>query len=124
MDARDTLSAPAWVWECRPGVPEHRTWRHAMVRKRNPVGLAAGKLILAIQKECDEAIGEPETVLAGQVMKRARTLLQASQSSSVLNLLDGRSVAEYLDPVWVEMHPSVQPAIEALVAALNAHERV
>jgi hypothetical protein len=27
-----------------------------MPRKRNPVGIAAGKLILSIQKECGEAI--------------------------------------------------------------------
>ena len=95
-----------------------------MQRKRNPVGIAAGKLILAIQKECGEVIGEPDAALAQKVMHRAHTLLQASQSSSVANLLDGRSVVEYLDPVWVEMHPSVKPSIAAFVAALSAHENV
>jgi hypothetical protein len=93
-----------------------------MPRKRNPVGIAAGKLILAIQKECAEVIGKPEAIPAQRVMHRARTLLQASQSSSVLSLLDGRSVVEYLDVVWVEMHPSVKPSIEAFIAALSANE--
>lgn len=83
-----------------------------MPRKRSPVGIAVGKLILAIQKERGE----------GAVMRRARTLLQAAQTASVSSLLDGRSVAEYLDPVWVELHPSVNPSIVELVAAVSAHE--
>lgn len=95
-----------------------------MPRKRNPVGIAAGKLILAIQKECNEALGEPEAVVAQKVKDRAHVLLQASDSSSVSNLLDGRTVSEYLDPVWVEMHPSVRPHVEAFVAAVNEHENV
>jgi len=95
-----------------------------MPRKRSPVGIAAGKLILAIQKEQGEVMGEPDAALAQKVMRRARTLLQAAQIASVASLLDGRSVVEYLDPVWVEMHPAVKPSIAAFVAALNAHENV
>jgi hypothetical protein len=91
-----------------------------MPRKRNPVGLAAGRLILAIQ---EQVTGEnPDTVSTRKVLHRARTLLQASQSASVLSLLDGRSVVEYLDPVWVEEHPAVQASITAFIAALNAGE--
>jgi hypothetical protein len=90
-----------------------------MPRKRNPVGIATGKLILAIRHECGEVEGTPAAVLAQKVLDRAHTLLQASQISSVSNFLDGRSVVEYLDPVWVEMHPAVGPAIAALVAALT-----
>ncbi|MDY6944383.1 MAG: hypothetical protein SXG53_01575 [Pseudomonadota bacterium] len=93
-----------------------------MPRKRNPVGIAAGKLIVALQKERDEASAEAEVALAQRVIDRAHTLLQASQSASVANLLDGRSVAEYLDAVWVQRHPSIEPGIAALVAALNEHE--
>jgi hypothetical protein len=93
-----------------------------MPRKRNPVGIAVGKLILAIQQACDEDIGEADTGLGRKVMDRARTLLQASQSSSAVNFLDGRSVVEYLDPEWVEAHPSVKPTIAALVAELGAGE--
>lgn len=90
-----------------------------MPRKRNPVGIAAGKLILAIQKECDQVIGTPAATRAERVLDRARTLLQASQSASVLNLLDGRSVAEYLGAEWVKAHPSVQPGVAAFIAALS-----
>ena len=93
-----------------------------MPRKRNPVGIAAGKLILAIQKEWSEVSGEPGAAIAQKVMDRAHTLLQASQTSSVANFLDGRSVVEYLDAAWVEMHPSVKPSIAALVAELSANE--
>ena len=95
-----------------------------MRRKRNPVGIAAGKLIVAIQKECAEAIGEPDAALGGKVLDRAHVLLQASQSSSVLSLLDGRTVVEYLDPAWVERHSSVTPSIVAFMAALDPHENV
>jgi hypothetical protein len=95
-----------------------------MPRKRNPVGIAAGKLILSIRKEWSEASGESDAALAQKVMDRAHVLLQASQSSSVSSLLDGRSVVEYLDPAWVEMHPSVGPSIIAFVAALSAYENV
>jgi hypothetical protein len=93
-----------------------------MPRKRNPVGIATGKLILAIRKECGEVAGGPDAVLAQKVLDRAHTLLQASRISAVSNLLDGRSVVEYLDPVWVEMHPAVRPAIAALIEALTESE--
>ena len=95
-----------------------------MPRKRSPVAIAAGKVILAIREELEDVIEESDAALAQKVMYRARTLLRAAQSASVSNLLDGRSVAEYLDPVWVEMHPSVKPSIVGLVAALSAHENV
>ncbi len=94
-----------------------------MPRKRSPLSLAAGKLILALQKEWGGGTAEPDAVLATKVLHRARTLLQATQSASVSSLLDGRSVIEYLDPVWVEMHPSVKPSIAAFVDALSAHEK-
>ena len=95
-----------------------------MPRKRSPVAIAAGKVILAIRKELEDVNEESDAALAQKVMYRAHTLLQAAQSASVSKLLDGRSVAEYLDPAWVEMHPSVKPSIVGLVAALSAHENV
>ena len=94
-----------------------------MPRRRNPVGVAAGKLILAIQKERSEALAESDVHLSQQVLDRAHVLLQASQSSLVLNLLDGRSVEDYLDPVWIEAHSAVRPSVDAFVAALNEHEK-
>ncbi len=93
-----------------------------MARKRNPLGIAAGKLILAIQRECNEAISDDDAVAGEKVLYRAHTLLQASQSSSVTSLLDGRTVDEYLDLTWVQTHPAVVPCILAFVEALNTNE--
>ena len=90
-----------------------------MPRKKNPVGIAAGRLILAIRREQEGCA----SFATQQVLDRAHTLLQASQSASVLSLLDGRSVAEYLDVEWTRMHPSVEPSIAALVSELDANER-
>jgi hypothetical protein len=96
-----------------------------MPRKRSPVGIAVGKLILAVRKECDQTVGDPDAALAARkVMDRAHRLLEAAQTASVSNLLDGRSIAEYLDPVWIEMHPSIKPSIVELVAAVSANEDV
>jgi hypothetical protein len=92
-----------------------------MPRKRNPVGIAAGKLILAIKQQRVESIAGADAAVAQKVLDRAHTLLHAAQIASVSSLLDGRSVVEYLDPVWVELHPSVKPSIVAFVAALNTH---
>jgi hypothetical protein len=94
-----------------------------MPRKRNPVGIAAGKLILAIQKEGNGIVAEADAALARKVVDRAHVLLQASESSSVPNLLDGRTVVEYLNAGWVERHPSVKPHIEAFDAAVSTHAR-
>lgn len=93
-----------------------------MARKRNPVGIAAGKLILAIQRECKCAISSDDAVVGERVLYRAHTLLQASQSSSVTSLLDGRTVVEYLDKAWVEIHPAIEGELLAFVDALNATE--
>lgn len=93
-----------------------------MARKRNPVGLAAGKLILAIQRECSAVISDDDALAGEKVLYRAHTLLQASRSSSVTSLLDGRTVVEYLDTSWVEAHPAVAPSVLAFVEAMNTSE--
>lgn len=90
-----------------------------MPRRRNPVGLAAGRLILAIREECSDGAETADALLAKKVAARAHTLLQASQSSSVHSLLDGQSVADYLDRDWLALHPRVQPSLEAFVAELS-----
>lgn len=94
-----------------------------MPRKRNPIGIAAGKMILAIRNEQHASAEQADKVLTDLVLHRAHVLLQASESSSVLMLLDGRSVVEYLDAGWIEAHPSVKPSVDALILALSTHER-
>jgi len=92
-----------------------------MPRKRNQAGIAAGKLILAIQQECADS-ANPDVLIDQKVMDRARTLLLAAQLAAVMKLLDGRTVAEYLDADWVDAHRSVGPHIDALVVAVLARE--
>jgi hypothetical protein len=93
-----------------------------MPRQQNPIGIAAGKLILAIQKERDSESGESDAGVTQRIANRAHTLLQASRTASVTNLLDGRSLKEYLDVDWVAAHPKVHPSIEALALLLAQHE--
>ena len=76
-------------------------------------------MISAIQKEWIEASGDPDGPIAEEVMHRAQLLARAVVTGSVGQLLAGSSVVEYLDAVWVEMHPSVKPSINALVTALE-----
>ena len=90
-----------------------------MTNRRKPLDAAAGKLISAIQKEWGELAGEPGADEAEEVMNRAHELLQASVAGSVHKLLAGRCAREFLDPVWVEMHPAVLPFAEAFDAALR-----
>lgn len=94
-----------------------------MPRQRNPVGIATGKLILAIQKEQSGLTDDEDVAITRKILDRAHTLLQASRTSSVLSLLDGRSLHEYLGATWVAAHPSVQPSIDLLTTELRHNER-
>ena len=94
-----------------------------MPRKRNPVGIAAGKLILAIQKEQSAMTGDEDVAVTRKILDRAHTLLQASRTSSVSNLLDGRSVHEYLGADWIEVHPSVKASIDVFASEVRNEGR-
>jgi hypothetical protein len=94
-----------------------------MPRQRNPVGIAAGKLILAIQKEQESSTDENEVAMTRRIVDRAHTLLQASRTSSVSNLLDGRTVHEYLGVEWIEMHPSVKASIDVFASEVRNEDR-
>jgi hypothetical protein len=90
-----------------------------MSRERTPLEAAAGKLISAVQKEWSELAGEPAAQEAEEVTNRAHELLQACASGSLKELLAGRSAREFLDAVWVEMHPALGAYTEAFDAALK-----
>jgi hypothetical protein len=94
--------------------------RSEMPRKINALAVSAGKLILAIQKEEGEVIGGPDAAAARAVMTRAQTLQHAAHNDCVPALLNGRSLVEYLDAAWVEMHPAVKPSVDAFASELNA----
>ena len=89
-----------------------------MPRKRSTLGIAAGKLLMAIQKESTVATDE-EQVLANKIAKRAQTLLQAAHQDYVLGLLNGKTVAEYLDAQWVAAHADVQQCVDAVTTELQ-----
>jgi hypothetical protein len=93
-----------------------------MPRQINPLAVAAGKLVLAIQKECREVLDSSGTSTAYEVMSRATTLQHAAHNRCVQALLNGHSVAEYLDAAWVEKHPAVRLSIESFSAELGKHE--
>jgi hypothetical protein len=94
-----------------------------MTKKRTETEAAAGKLITAIQKEWGEELGEPVAVESEEVLSKGHDLLKAAKEKELRAMLNGRTVAEYIGCSWVEEHPSVIPAIEALEGAMS-HESV
>ena len=89
-----------------------------MTKRRTDTEAAAGKLISAIQKEWGEELGYPVAEESEEVMGKGHDLLKGATANELRKILDGRTVSEYLGSSWVEKHPSVMPAIEALEAAI------
>jgi len=95
-----------------------------MPRNKSPVEVAAGKLILAIQKEWGEVTGTDEANDAYEVMDRAHDLQMAAHRGSLDTLLSGKSVVSYLGVSWLANHPSVRPSLEAFLQAVREHKHV
>lgn len=93
-----------------------------MPGSRTDTEYAAGKLIAAIQKEWIGQLGEPDADVSENVMNSAHELLAAAKSNSLIAILAGRTVSDFLSTVWVKQHPSVLPAIQALEAAIATGE--
>ena len=93
-----------------------------MPRKINSLAVAAGKIVLAIQKESHEIV-EGSATSTYEVMSRAQTLQHAAHNECVPELLVGRSVAEYFGAAWIEMHPAVKTCVAAFAFELNVRER-
>lgn len=85
-----------------------------MPRHRTPLEVAAGKLILAIQREWSAEAGEPSAVMSEQVMHSSHNLLQAAKRGSIADVVGSGSVSEFLGKQWVQEHPKVWPHILAL----------
>lgn len=85
-----------------------------MPRKRNPQQVAAGKLVLAIQKVQSYRAGTSQWHEAGEVMGRAHELHQAAVAGRLAGALSGKTIAQYLGANWVACHPGVMSAIEVL----------
>ena len=59
-------------------------------------------------------MGEPEATHSEEAMNRAHELLQAASQNRLPELLQQRSIAEFLGHDWVAAHPKVAPAIQTL----------
>lgn len=90
-----------------------------MPKKKTEVQRAAGKLISAIQKEWGDVLGEENAEFSENVMDAAHDLLQAGTREEVKELLGGMTIKQYLGDVWVQGHPRVKPAIQALQDQLD-----
>ena len=87
-----------------------------MPRNRTALEQAAGKLILRIQQEWMQELGEPAAADSEQVMNRAHDLLQAASAGRPGLGLQQQSIEEFLGREWLCKHPGIQPFINDLVA--------
>jgi hypothetical protein len=88
-------------------------------RERSPVERAAGKLIVAVQREWTEDMGEPGADASEDAMHKCHTILDAARSGSLEQELCGRTIADYLGRAWVLRHPNVLPAIRDVESLLG-----
>jgi hypothetical protein len=89
-----------------------------MTKKRTEIRKAAGKLVLAIQKEWIREAGNLWQHKSEEVMNHAHDLLAASSAKEMKELLGQKSVKMFLGNFWVEEHPAVRSAIEGLESAI------
>lgn len=87
-----------------------------MPRVRSNIEFAAGKLILAIQKEWTAEAGEPIAIESEEVMNRAHLLLQVAKTGNLQGVLEGRSLHEFLGRAWLKSHVRVIAYVEALAS--------
>jgi hypothetical protein len=88
-----------------------------MPRKKTPTDVAAGRLVLAIQKVWGYRLGTNQAAAAEAAMNRAHDLQQAARSGTLEQLLGTRNTADYVGRDWVECHPGVKQAAANLEAS-------
>ena len=94
-----------------------------MPREKSESEIAAGRLILAIQKEWVLELGEPKAEQSELVMGRAHELLQARHAVSMLSVLGSKSVAEFLGESWLQSHKGVTSSIYELESAIEIERK-
>ncbi len=102
------------------GIPQ--TAALGMPKERTEIQRAAGKLIAAIQKEWGAELGGSSAEISEHVMGLAHNLLQAPDGPSIIKLLQGRSITDFLGELWVRRHPSVNPFVERLEKSLRGEQ--
>jgi hypothetical protein len=93
-----------------------------MPRNRTPLQAAVGQLILAIQKEENLVVGDSKLWPSAQsARENADELFACATDPAVLReKLAGKSVSEYIGAGWLATHPSVRPALAAVLKELGA----
>jgi hypothetical protein len=84
---------------------------------RTALETAIGKLILAIQKEWQEEMGEPTAVESEKIMHLCHDLLQASKCGTIVGVLNNLTITEFIGEDWIKKHPLVIPHIRSLELA-------
>jgi hypothetical protein len=77
------------------------------------------KLISAIRKQWQEALGEPEAPAAEAAMRNAHRLLAAIGKHTVAETLAGVTVEQFLGPAWVRANPWAWSYIADIAADLE-----
>jgi hypothetical protein len=90
-----------------------------MAKNKTELQRSVGKLISAIQKEWGQELGGDGADFSEDVLGAAHVLLQAETMDCMREVLAGRSVKQYLGDIWVQKHPSVKPAINAVEQLLG-----
>jgi len=88
-----------------------------MPRKKTATDIAAGRLVLAIQKIWGYRLGTDQAPAAEVAVNRAHDLHQAARGGKLEQLLGVGHTADYIGRDWVECHPGVKQAAEKLEAA-------
>lgn len=85
-----------------------------MPKNKTELQRAVGKLISSIQKEWGNELGEPDAEFSEAVLNAAHDLLPAGTADDMKRILGSRTVRQHLGDLWVQKHPRVKPAIEAI----------
>jgi len=92
-----------------------------MPKDKSDLEKAAGKLISAIQKEWGNELGESSAEISELVMNKGHDLLAGAKDGTLLKVLNGVSVTEFLGETWVRRHPSVKESIKSLEVAIASN---
>jgi hypothetical protein len=90
-----------------------------MKSARSPIEVAAGQLILAIQKEWNARLGAPDSAAGEQVMSAAHDLLKAAKTGTLADVVGSSSISRFLGTDWIQAHPLIVTYVSALENAAS-----
>jgi hypothetical protein len=86
-------------------------------RRKTATEVAAGQLVLAIQKIWGQRVGTDRAAAAEAAMNRAHELHQAARRGTLEHLLGNTTAADFIGREWIECHPGIKKAADGLQAA-------